>query len=279
MTEQDAFGIAAEWDFDEARFAVAGDWNGDGQWIRKVMMRLTEQAPDVRTLVQLGDFFPGQSPLTGGSPQASPAVVAADEAACDAGVERVLVMLGNHAPWPWFRDMEAPMQVAQRVWVLPRVHRMRIGGRVLLSVDGAASVDEDWRTPGVNWWADERVRERDVAAAIAGGYADVLLTHDTIADTPVKAVRRIIERRDPRWGDEALARSAAGRELLQQVLDGVGASWAIHGHMHVAGGGVSVDGKRVTSLANEHSPGNALVVDAGTLTAEAISTYLAPRSC
>lgn len=41
-----------------------------------------------------------------------------------------------------------------------------------MSFGGAASVDREFRTVGVNWWAEEAPNGQDVEHAIAGGLVE-----------------------------------------------------------------------------------------------------------
>jgi hypothetical protein len=46
---------------------------------------------------------------------------------------------------------------------------------------GAVSIDQEWRTAGLSWWATEEIKDAEVDRLIdrAGpGGVDVLLTHD-----------------------------------------------------------------------------------------------------
>ena len=51
------------------------------------------------------------------------------------------------------------IRVSEVTWLLPRPARLRIGGRKILSLGGAASVDREWRVPGVSWWPDEVITD------------------------------------------------------------------------------------------------------------------------
>lgn len=56
------------------------------------------------------------------------------------------------------------------------------------SLGGATSVDKAQREQGVNWWPDEDITDEQVAEAIAGGSAELMLTHESPARSPVRAV-------------------------------------------------------------------------------------------
>src|SRR5690606_25575043 len=114
------------------------------------------------------------------------------------GIERVLVTLGNHEDWHRIvtaQEDYAPgkaMRVSDVVWLLPRPFRFSIAGREVLSLGGASSVDKAHRTPGRDWFAEELITEDMERDAIAGGPADLLLTHEspTIAVPEVQQILR-----------------------------------------------------------------------------------------
>ncbi|MFD7871506.1 metallophosphoesterase [Microbacterium sp. NPDC059771] len=176
---------AAMMDLPDTRVAVCGDWHGNVGWVRTLAPAIGRLAPDVTTILQVGDWWM-DTELT-------------DPVFLDAGIERVLVTLGNHEPWPLVvraLDVapEEAVQISEVTWLLPRPYRFQVGGRQILSLGGATSVDRLWRVPGREWWAEEAITDEHVDAAIAGGPADVMLTHESPARTSVRAVRRMLSR-------------------------------------------------------------------------------------
>ncbi|WP_372983351.1 metallophosphoesterase [Microbacterium sp.] len=124
---------------------------------------LPHLAPDVTTILHLGDWqMP--SALT-------------DEIFAETTINRIYVTLGNHEPWDQITPLlnkhpgEA-VRASDLTWILPRPARLSIGGRSVLSLGGAASVDRESRIEGLTWWPDEAITDAHVAAAIAGGPAD-----------------------------------------------------------------------------------------------------------
>jgi hypothetical protein len=61
---------------------------------------------------------------------------------------------------------------------LPRGARFTVVGRSFVSLGGAPSIDFETRVPGGDWWPTEMITYEDVAHVVAGGTADVMLTHD-----------------------------------------------------------------------------------------------------
>jgi hypothetical protein len=160
------------------------------------------------------------------------------------------------------------VRVSDITWVLPRPARLTIGARTVLSLGGAASVDRRKRTEGRDWWPDEAITDEHVAAAIAGGPADVMLTHESPANTPVRAVRDMLRTNPHRFPAEALEESAQSRARVSEVWDAVRPQLLLHGHMHTPGGGIAEDGRRVVSLGADEQPGNLAILDIRTLTIE-----------
>ncbi|WP_279072329.1 metallophosphoesterase [Microbacterium lacticum] len=181
------------------------------------------------------------------------------------GIERILVTLGNHEPYNEYTPLlEAhpgrAIRVSQFVWLLPRPWRLEIHGREILSLGGAASVDRKWRTPGKDWWDDERILDEHVVAASARS-ADVMVTHESPDDTPVAQVAALPRCNPNGFPDDALEESAASRAQVDKVWTAVNPKLLFHGHMHVAGSGTTADGHTVVSLGRDAAEGNAALLD------------------
>lgn len=241
----------------DQRVAVCGDWHRNIGWARAVSRALPALAPDVRTMLHLGDW---QMPAA-----------ETDEAFSKTSIERIYVTLGNHEPWDKIAKLQdkypgEAIRVSEIIWLLPRPMRMTIGGRRVLSLGGAASIDRQSRIEGLTWFPDEAITDLHVAEAIAGGPADLMLTHEGPAGTPVRPVREILRTNPFRWPAEALEVSAASRARISQVWDAVRPELLAHGHMHVAAGGRTEDGRRVASFGKEGQTGNIAILDMNTLT-------------
>lgn len=248
---------ATEINIPDQRVAVCGDWHGNLSWVRTLARALPALAPDVTTVLQLGDWWIDPE-LT-------------DELFAETNIERVLVTLGNHEPWDLVSPLldahpGASVRVSSGTWILARPARLTIGGRAVLSLGGAASVDRHWRIEGQGWWPDESVTGEHVATAIAGGRADLMLTHESPARTPVRAVREVLRTNPMGFPDDALVESSASRARVAEVWDAVHPELLLHGHMHVPGGGVTEDGRRVGSMGRDTQQGSFGILDLRTLT-------------
>lgn len=254
-----ALGTATEITLPDQRVAVLGDLHGNFRWLDIVARSIRALAPDVTTVLQLGDW--AMDPDT------------TDEALDGTGIERIYVTMGNHDRWdqatPLFNAHPgAAIRVSDITWLLPRPARLRIGGRDVLSLGGAVSVDRAWRQEGVNYWKEEEITSEHVKAAIAGGPADLMLTHEPPAGTPVRAVREILRTNPMGFPDDALRDSATSRVRVAKVWNIVYPELLIHGHMHAPGGGQTEFGLRVASLGQDGQQGNLGFLDMQTLRIE-----------
>lgn len=247
---------ASTLDLPDQRVAVCGDWHGNVGWAQTIARVLPYMAPDVTTLLHLGDWWMPPTEI--------------DDVFVATDIDRILVTLGNHEPWNQISPLldERPghaIRVSKLIWLLPRPARLTIGGRRVLSLGGAASVDRQSRIEGLTWWPEEAVTDDHVAAAIAGGPADLMLTHEGPAGTPVRPVREILRTNPHRFPETALEASAASRARITEVWNAVRPELLAHGHMHVAAGGKTDDGRRVASLGREGHEGNLGILDMATL--------------
>lgn len=243
----------------DERVAVCGDWHGDYRWIHALARALPILAPDVTTILQLGDWW------------TDPATM--DSVFEESTIDTVLVTLGNHEPWGQITPLfdaypDSSLRVSRDTWLLPRPARLTIGRRRVLSLGGAASVDRHWRQQGATWWPDETITAGQVAQAIAGGPADVMLTHESPAGTPIRSVREVLRTNPMGFPDDARAESAASRARVSEVWDAVRPELLLHGHMHQPGGGATADGRRVASLGQNNQQGNLGILDLRTLRME-----------
>lgn len=266
---------ADTFDLPDQRVWVSGDWHGNAQWIQALLPAMRRRDASLRTILQLGDY--GFSHDGNG---ARPI----DYWAKRAGIERVLVTLGNHEDWRPIgtaHEGHVPRQairVSDVVWLLPRPFRFRIGGRDVLSLGGASSVDKHLRTPGRDWFDAELITDEMEAAAVAEGREDLFLTHES-PTLAVPEVRAILDRNVHGIPGEARAISAAQRERVQRVQDATQPELHMHGHMHVYGELDLQEGRRVISLAHDNAEGNAGVLHMATLGFEPLPLiYIRRRS-
>lgn len=252
----DALEYATDIVLPDTRVAVSGDWHGNVGWVRTLARVLPVLAPDITTLFQLGDWAMDPGTM--------------DDVFQHTAITRVYVVAGNHERWDRITPLlhAAPgsaVRISDITWLLPRPARLSVGGRQVLAVPGAASVDRLWRKEGVSWWPDEAITDEHVAQAIAGGPADLMLTHEGPARTPVRAIRELLRTNPLNFPAVTLAESKASRERIAEVWDAVHPTLLMHGHMHVGAGGAMKDGRRVASFGCEVQEGNLAFLDLDTL--------------
>ena len=212
------------------RILVAGDWHGNEDWalsvIRRAQSMLAREAP--RLILQLGDF--GVWPDRAGQDYLARVSKALAEAEAE-----LWFIDGNHEDFPQLarlasdRTPDGRVVVRPRLFHLPRGYRWTWHGLRWLGCGGAVSLDRAQRTEGVDWWPDEEITDAQEAAVIAGGHADVLVSHDCPS-----GVAHTFGRPPPQWDPADLARSDAHRRRLQRIVDGVQPSRIMHGHLHRA---------------------------------------------
>ena len=240
----------------DRRVVVAGDWHRNGAWVQEIVPRIAVYDPSITTILHAGDFglWPGR---TGES-----FLHTVDETCAEHGIRRVLVTPGNHEDWTSLdaHFAERPgdaVQLSDVVWALPRGHRFTIGWMRFLSFGGAASLDRGRRVEGQTWWAGEMPTDEDVEKAIAGGGADVMITHDMV-NRGIPALDHRILRSDG-WPANALAMSALSRNRVTRVWAAVQPQILFHGHMHTAALSPP-GGPRVVSLGCDNNRGNVMLL-------------------
>jgi len=181
---------------------LVGDLEGDRDWAVNRLRALGGRG-DVEVACQLGD-------LRFGMGEHHQEYLAAIESVCAEHDLRLLCIGGNHENWalldrlsaqPRWQDDDGspkPIDVSDHVTMLPRGHRWELGGRSFVALGGAPSVNRHVLTEGVDWWPSEVILDEHVAATIAGGHAEVMLTHDSpgppYCTAPVADIIRIAMR-------------------------------------------------------------------------------------
>jgi len=255
---------------------LVGDLEGDRDWAVGRLRALGERG-DVDVACQLGDLRFGMGPH-------HQEYLAAIESVCAEFGIQLLCITGNHENWdrldrlwaePRWQDEDGglkPIDVSEHVTMLPRGHRWKMGGRSFVALGSAPSVNRDQLTEGVDWWPSEVICEEHVEATIAGGHADVMLTHDSPRPPFCTApVADVIVGNPLGWPDSILAYAEEGIDKVTRAVLGVQPLLLVHGHFHVAGQAVvrlpgSAHDTTVWSLAANGDPGNVRLLDLDTLT-------------
>ncbi len=233
---------------DPERVAVAGDWHGNTRWAIMIIEKAAKEleGESNKILLHAGDFgiWPGG---------AGKRYLETVDQALRHHDMTIWFVDGNHEDFGQLQEaweiharrckaagndpalFSIPLRIHPSIrsdpgviFHLPRGYRWKWHGRTWLALGGAVSVDRAIRVQkGWGWWPEEAITPEQAAAVMAAGPADVMLTHDVPSDVPVT-----FGRPSSLWTDGDLARSQVHREQLQGVVDKVGPSWIIHGHIH-----------------------------------------------
>jgi hypothetical protein len=215
----------------EMLIGVAGDWHGNTNWAVSALDLFARF--NIRTILQLGDF--GVWPGEGGA-----RYLGALRRTLEKNDQTLYVTLGNHEDYTQVAavpvDEENGLQwIRHNIALFPRPFRFEIKLTTFLSLGGAPSIDRHHRTPYRSWWPEEVITEKMVEEALAGGHANVMLTHDA-PNGGTRTVEQILSCGNG-WPKDALAYAAEGRELLDKAVYGVKPDMLLHGHYHVKDSG------------------------------------------
>lgn len=254
------------------RVMVAGDWHGDTLWAAEVIDRTA--AAGIDTILHLGDFgiWPGEY---------GKKFLRHVEKVCDYQGIKMVVTPGNHEDWDRIDAKKAKdkgdgwgavKHLDEHIIVLPRAHRVELeysgGSRSLVSLGGAPSIDFPDRREGYSWWKSEMITMNDVDATVAGGYADIMVAHDS-PDLPYAApvVGNIIHSKDSRrfWSEAGLKYAEEGRKLMHMAYEGVMPKMFFHGHFHAYSARIE-DEFQVWSLGMQREAGNYVQLDLDSMT-------------
>ena len=207
------------------RVLLTGDVHGNTMWLTGHVLRQAKRY-GCQLVLQLGDF--GIWPGRGGERFLD----VVDREAAKARIP-VWFIDGNHEDFdqllalPLYASGLRP--VRERIMHIPRGHRWSWGGREILACGGAASIDVDLRVPGRTWWPQEAITDDDVQRCVAGGAADILLSHDIQAELPLTDPHEDLAA----LGSFVFQRMHDNRMRLQAIAEAVRPALQIHGHWHM----------------------------------------------
>jgi predicted phosphodiesterase len=216
-------------DLNPTMIAVSGDWHGNQHFAKRAIEYAKNQGAEA--ILHVGDF---------GYTFSRKFMSGVDYALCRAGLPLAFAD-GNHENHELLNnlvDAYSDMNGGQlgaiqwrgsaNVFYLPRTFRWEWSGVRFLALGGAHSVDRQWRTPGVEWWPDERISWRQAQNAAMGGPADVMICHDVPAGVDIPWIGG-----NPLgFPPEDLIQAENHRELLRSVVDHVQPKVLYAGHYH-----------------------------------------------
>jgi len=163
----------------------------------------------------------------------------------------MLVAPGNHEDYDQI-DALTPREdgwlpFRDHILLAPRGFRTTLGGRSVLWLGGAGSVDrspriasdahanERFATYGSRkrqhtWWPQEALTDVDVERAIAGGHADIMICHD--APENVRAIDARIVGNPHGFNRSDIAYANESRARLTRAVKAVQPDLLVHGHFH-----------------------------------------------
>ena len=207
---------------------VAGDWHGNTQWANGRLQSIG-MSDGPAGVLHVGDFgiWPGDS---------GKRYLDSVEKICARHGIAIWVTPGNHEDWTQLKALWASdtTYIREHIRILRPGERFQLGGRTFVSLGGAPSMDRHLRTEGVNWGPDKEITEEDVELAIAGGPADVMLTHDSPGSPWQTRTVELICTQGSGWPVGALLRAEVGRNLLTRAVEALQPRLLVHGHYHVA---------------------------------------------
>jgi hypothetical protein len=245
---------------DEQTVAIAGDWHADLRHVPAALVRMHLARPDVRTVLQLGDFGLGR--------HAGAVFLDAIERLAATLNVRVLVTPGVHDDWrnlhrAFTTHPNAPFRLTPHVAALPRGLRFRLASREFLSFGGAATGHGD----GVQRHLGQDVAPTadEVRTAARDGRVDVLLLHEAVEGGVRKVSTKIrYEARRNRISRADQEASQRSRALVTELRRLVAPTVTLHGRMHIRGS-VHTGGASIVSLSRENRSGNIGYLDLETL--------------
>ncbi len=211
--------------------AIVGDTHSDAQFVSNVHNHLRFK-PEVRTIVQLGDFgFTFDKNM-----------IASIEAWLARDEERNWFWLdGNHDQHDFLDELTEehgksdPINMGcmnpfgwsfpDRLWYCPRGSTTVIGESLCLFMGGAYSIDKAYRQPHVSWWSQELITEADIRRAEEFGKVDVVFSHDMPI---VSEFEQELNKHGYKVGPESLN----NRLAMNAVVAATRPQDLYHGHYH-----------------------------------------------
>jgi hypothetical protein len=243
------------------KIVIAGDWHINTEWATLALDKIASTG--IKEIYHVGDF--GFWPDEHGQDYLQ--VIDAKLALTGS---TLLVTPGNHDDYAFINSLSTDengfLIATDHVKVLPRGHRWAVDGVSFVSLGGAASIDFETRTEGMNWWREEAITYGDVMRTAGGGSADVMIAHD--APNGVNALSLTSKADTKKHSPEALMYSSESRYMMTHAVDGVRPKVFFHGHYHnaymeTANLGLPQDSYDVRSigLGKDYEQGNLAVMD------------------
>lgn len=209
--------MSAEFPDNPCLVATFGDWHSDAVYAEQMVRLAAQHHADF--LLHVGDFGIGFS---------RDFIDRLHAVLEETGLSLGFVD-GNHEDFVNLYsipvDDDGIRRVTDRIFHLPRGFRWQWWESTWMAMGGAHSINSHLLTPGYDWWTEETITWAQAENAIAGGRADVMVTHD-VPDNVLG------ENGGGTWPEYQVNASNEHHIVLGQIVDEVRPSWLFHGHMH-----------------------------------------------
>lgn len=213
------------------RIGLLGDTHGNHPWIKYAVREF--HARGITTVIQVGDLGVSRGV------RESRRWDRTDRYLRAYGIT-MLVAPGNHEDYDLIDSLspghDGWLRFRSNILLAPRGLRTTMGGRSFVWLGGAGSVDRTLRLAWENnadapryWWPQEAITDDDVARAVAGGPAEVIVAHE--APTRVQTISSRLRgtggfsRDDIEYADQVRAKFMEAFIAVEPTL-------ALHGHYH-----------------------------------------------
>lgn len=203
------------------KIAFAGDWHANTRWGARMVKYAAKHGAEA--IVHVGDF---------GFHFTNEYMNTLNEEALERNIQ-IYFVDGNHEDFNKLYEFklndEGVRQMHTNITHLPRGYRWTWNGTKFMAMGGAFSIDRLHRVEGYTWWPQETITDADMGNAIAGGLADVVISHDCPSHATIPGLTK---GPGSGWPESMIRGSENNREVLQIIVDHVRPHTLIHGHYH-----------------------------------------------
>lgn len=196
---------------------VVGDVHGEFHLFKRKMNKLIQEGDSA--IIQVGDFglWPRKQNVW-------------HQAVKLVHNVPVIFIDGNHEHFPSIREKK--YENWSGLHYAPRGSVLQINGYRVGFLGGGDSVDKAWRTPGKDWFEEERVTLEDVATLVDNvkkwGYIDILVTHSPpthVLKVALTHPSKVGFPVDEKWVD-------ISAQMVEQAWEELGQPRLVCGHIH-----------------------------------------------
>lgn len=132
---------------------------------------------------------------------------------------------GNHEDHELLDQMpREPHAIKPNIFHVPRGVVLERGGKRVMFVGGAVSVDRKWRVAGRTWFANEVLSPHDIDFIKSQGEANIVVAHDAPTAVPYKLLSG--------WPPEDIRLADAHRALMTELAESIKPRLWLNGHYH-----------------------------------------------